>query len=77
MKPSTYKLPLALIFPLAVMCPLNVCVSDIASPNIFEPLEYNIEDDTIDDVIFVVFIDVAVIEPTVILPVTDKSAAYI
>ena len=25
------------MFPLAVMCPLNLCVSIIASPNIFEP----------------------------------------
>ena len=48
------------MFPLAVMCPaiippLNVWVSSVAlSPKIFEPLEYIIDDDTIEDVKWVI-----------------------
>ena len=33
------------------MCPLNVWVSTIASPNMFEPLVKIIEDDTHDNLI--------------------------
>ena len=60
--------PLALIPPEAVIFPLNVCVSVDASPNIFEPLEKSIEDDTIDDVIWVTFNLSAVIKPETFNP---------
>ena len=44
-------LPLALILPEDVILPIKVCVSDASSPNIFEPLEKSIEEETIDEVI--------------------------
>ena len=47
------------MFPLALMCPLNKCVSEIVSPKIFEPSVWSIDEVTIDDVILVTFKDVA------------------
>ena len=58
-------IPLALILPDAVIWPLNVCVSVIVSPNVFEPSDNTIEEVTIDDVILVTFKLVALRDPNV------------
>ena len=68
-------LPLALISPDAVILPLKVWVSEIASPNMFDPSVCIIEEVTIEEVILVTFKLTASIEPTVILGVPAKPVA--
>ena len=54
--------PLALILLLAVMFPINVCVSVESSPNWFEPLVWMVDDVMNDDVMFTVVMVFAVKE---------------
>ena len=57
--------------PLAVMCPLNVCVSEISSPNIFEPLVITVDDVMFDEVTCVMFAEVAIILVTLNVSVDE------